>query len=222
MYNDNVKIDIFVNGPHLIWLKSKFENEQSIKIVSFENRLQYFSSNFVTEHSLDDVAFSIHWPQKFDEKFLNSYKYALNIHPGYLPIGRGTYPIFWNILENTKAGVTVHQMTSEIDSGPVLLRQEINYGVNDSSGDLWNEIHKLEKSLILKTIQMLLNETTLEFYVPKEPKGILRKKSEFLQILNEPPKHNLTPEQLKRLKLAFTHHDYDLPEWINNFKNHDR
>ncbi len=53
--------------------------------------------------------------------------YAVNIHPTYLPQGRGLMPIPEIIINNieTAAGFTAHKMTQEFDAGDILLQQKI-------------------------------------------------------------------------------------------------
>ncbi len=52
-------------------------------------------------------------------------KYAVNFHNSPLPIGRGPYPVVRAILENYPAwGVTCHQLTSEMDQGAILSRED--------------------------------------------------------------------------------------------------
>lgn len=46
---------------------------------------------------------------------------CLNIHPSLLPKYRGPDPIFWQLHENeTQTGVSLHFVSSELDSGPIV------------------------------------------------------------------------------------------------------
>lgn len=50
----------------------------------------------------------------------------LNIHPSLLPVGRGAEPVFWTLRRGERmSGVTVHQMDRCLDTGPVVVRQEM-------------------------------------------------------------------------------------------------
>lgn len=44
----------------------------------------------------------------------------INIHIGALPYNRGADPNFWSWFDNTPKGVTIHQITKGIDTGPIL------------------------------------------------------------------------------------------------------
>ncbi len=50
---------------------------------------------------------------------------AINIHISLLPWNRGSDPNFWSWLENTPKGVTIHQMTENLDQGPILAQKEL-------------------------------------------------------------------------------------------------
>ncbi len=48
----------------------------------------------------------------------------VNFHPTPLPVGRGSWPMPWLILEGAKlGGVTAHKMAAEFDTGEILLRE---------------------------------------------------------------------------------------------------
>ena len=50
----------------------------------------------------------------------------VNIHPSYLPSGRGAWPMAVTILRGlTESGVTIHKMTNELDAGDILLQRKI-------------------------------------------------------------------------------------------------
>lgn len=61
----------------------------------------------------------------------------VNLHPSYLPYGRGKYPATWAIWEETPYGVSAHQVTSELDAGPLLDQFEIPILASDTSDSLY-------------------------------------------------------------------------------------
>jgi len=213
-------VHIFVNGPHSNWINSSFGANDQVVIYNYRSNEDFYNLNLEGQDLSHSTALSIHWPIKFNNDFLATFKYALNVHPGFIPIGRGTYPIFWNILENTTAGATVHQMTSEIDLGPILYRNKVISTENDTSGSLWKKIYKLEKVLILKTLDRLFAEDKLVFCNFTENIRPARTKKDFMELLNNPPSNSLTLEQINLFRRAFTHHDYDLPPWLTNSHDH--
>ena len=51
----------------------------------------------------------------------------INIHPSYLPYGRGIYPILWAIYKNQPHGYSIHKINEGIDTGPVYFRKVIKF-----------------------------------------------------------------------------------------------
>lgn len=59
----------------------------------------------------------------------------LNFHFAALPGYRGPEPLFWQIRNGETAGaVTVHRMTADFDTGPVLLAEPVPIGPADTHG----------------------------------------------------------------------------------------
>lgn len=50
---------------------------------------------------------------------------AINLHISYLPWNRGAYPNVWSFLENTPKGVTIHLIDESIDTGDILVQEEV-------------------------------------------------------------------------------------------------
>jgi len=66
---------------------------------------------------------------------------CLNVHPAYLPYNRGANPNVWSIVEGTPAGVTLHYMDEDIDTGAIIERREVETDFADTGKDLH---HRLE------------------------------------------------------------------------------
>ena len=59
----------------------------------------------------------------------------LNFHFAALPAYRGPEPLFWQLRNGEPAGaVTVHRMSAEFDTGPVLLAEPVPIGPADTHG----------------------------------------------------------------------------------------
>ncbi|MEM8488857.1 MAG: formyltransferase family protein [Bacteroidota bacterium] len=58
-----------------------------------------------------------------------------NLHPSPLPSYRGPDPIFWQVAQNEKqSGITLHQMSTSFDTGPVLHVESIPIEATDTYG----------------------------------------------------------------------------------------
>ena len=66
-----------------------------------------------------DLVISAHCKKIFPASLIDSIR-CVNIHPGYNPVNKGWFPQVFSILNGQIAGATIHIMTSEVDSGPII------------------------------------------------------------------------------------------------------
>jgi folate-dependent phosphoribosylglycinamide formyltransferase PurN len=62
-------------------------------------------------------------------------KYAgkiINIHPSYLPYGRGIAGNFWSFVKNSPKGVSLHFIDPGIDTGNILFRRKVEMSPDDT------------------------------------------------------------------------------------------
>ncbi len=69
---------------------------------------------------------------------------VINLHISYLPWNRGSDPNFWSVVENTPKGVTIHLIDEGLDTGAVLVQQEVEMTDNDT---LRTSYEKLQQKL---------------------------------------------------------------------------
>ena len=71
-----------------------------------------------------ELFFSAEYPYKITVPA--DLKYAINVHPTLLPEGRGMTPLPLLILKQSRlAGITLHKLSNEFDSGDILLQEPI-------------------------------------------------------------------------------------------------
>lgn len=81
---------------------------------------------------------------------------TFNLHASLLPEYRGAAPINWAIINGeTKTGVTTFFINDKIDTGSILLQEEIGISSIDTMGDLHDSLMKLGSHLIIKTIELI-------------------------------------------------------------------
>ena len=56
-----------------------------------------------------------------------------NLHPSYLPYGRGAHPNAWALANGEPAGVTLHLIDAGVDSGPILAQTAVAVNVSDDA-----------------------------------------------------------------------------------------
>ena len=118
---------------------------------------------------------------KFEEEISSVFeKGIVNFHPSLLPLNRGSDPITWAIFNETKHGVSAHLVDSEIDRGPILSQEEIEFDFSFTAGNLYElSIFKLKNLMVEIIPKWLRNEV-----VPKIQNGetSTHKKSELAKI----------------------------------------
>ena len=55
---------------------------------------------------------------------------AINLHISLLPWNRGADPNLWSFIDNTPKGVTIHYLDTGIDTGDIIVQQELSFGSN--------------------------------------------------------------------------------------------
>ncbi|MBN3034700.1 MAG: methionyl-tRNA formyltransferase [Bacteroidales bacterium] len=90
---------------------------------------------------------------------------AMNLHASLLPQYRGAAPINWAIINGeNKSGLTTFMIDHQIDTGKILMQEEITISENETAGTLHDKMMKQGAKLVLKTIRGMLsgNITTLD------------------------------------------------------------
>ncbi len=81
---------------------------------------------------------------------------TINVHGSLLPQYRGAAPINWAIINGEEfTGVTTFKLQQEIDTGNILLSDQLKIEENDDGGTIHDKLKELGASLLLKTIEEL-------------------------------------------------------------------
>ena len=79
---------------------------------------------------------------------------TINLHASLLPNYRGAAPINWVLINGEKrTGLTTFFIKQEIDTGNILLKEEIDILPDDDAGSLHDKLMVLGGDLVLKTVQ---------------------------------------------------------------------
>ena len=80
----------------------------------------------------------------------------LNIHASLLPKYRGAAPIHWAVLNNEiKTGLTAMRMEVGLDSGPILLQEEVHILSDETSGQLHDRLSQISGKFLIRTLKGL-------------------------------------------------------------------
>jgi len=85
---------------------------------------------------------------------------TFNLHASLLPDYRGAAPINWAIINgDTKTGVTTFFIDEKIDTGNIILQEEVLIGNNEILGELHDKLMNIGSKLVVKTVQAIKEGT---------------------------------------------------------------
>lgn len=106
---------------------------------------------------------------------------VINIHASLLPAYRGAAPISWAILNgDARTGLTAMRMEEKLDSGPILLQEEVEILPEETAGQLHDRLARLAGPFLIKTLNGLAKGCVREVaqdhakatYAPKIERGM--------------------------------------------------
>lgn len=85
---------------------------------------------------------------------------CINVHGSLLPKYRGAAPIQWAVLNGDKTtGITTMYMDEGMDTGDMILKEEVKIGEDETTGELWERLSKIGGKLLVKTLEQIENKT---------------------------------------------------------------
>ena len=81
---------------------------------------------------------------------------TFNLHASLLPDYRGAAPINWAIINGeTKSGVTTFFIDEKIDTGAIILQEEVEISETDTAGDLHDKLMDAGSDLVVSTVRLI-------------------------------------------------------------------
>lgn len=81
---------------------------------------------------------------------------TFNLHASLLPNYRGAAPINWAIINGeTKTGVTTFFIDDKIDTGAMILSEEITIAEDENAGQLHDRLMELGSQTVVKTLKLI-------------------------------------------------------------------
>ncbi|MEO5375494.1 MAG: methionyl-tRNA formyltransferase [Alphaproteobacteria bacterium] len=88
---------------------------------------------------------------------------CLNVHASLLPRWRGAAPIHRAVMAgDTVSGVTIMRMDAGLDTGPMLLTEEVALGDTTTAGSLHDQLAEVGGRLIVAALDLLATGTLVE------------------------------------------------------------
>lgn len=83
---------------------------------------------------------------------------TVNLHASLLPDYRGAAPINWALINGEKiTGVTTFKLQHAIDTGDILLREELTIGEDETAGELHDRMMGIGALLMVRTVMGLFD-----------------------------------------------------------------
>jgi methionyl-tRNA formyltransferase len=140
-----------------------------VKIKTVDVKTEYES--IAKQH---DLIFSLHCKQMFPSELVRKVK-CINVHPGYNPFNRGWFPQVFSIINNLKAGATIHEIDEQLDHGAIIARREVKIHSWETSIDVYYRVQLLEVELLKENLGHILSGSYHTFEPEEEGNVNLKK-----------------------------------------------
>ena len=78
---------------------------------------------------------------------------CINVHGSLLPKYRGAAPIQWAVINGEKqTGITTMYMDVGMDTGDMILKEVVDIGDDETTGELWERLSKIGGNLLVNTL----------------------------------------------------------------------
>ena len=105
-----------------------------------------------------DILISVFYNKVLSKEFITSKTKCFNFHGGILPYYRGSGTYNWAILnEEKETGVTLHEIDSGIDHGPIIEIRKFPIEKTDTSEDLFKKAGKITFEMFKDWFDSLIN-----------------------------------------------------------------
>lgn len=133
----------------------QYAQEKEIKI--YQPQKVKENTEFIEEikSQKPDVICVVAYGKILPNEILEIPKYGcINVHASLLPKYRGAAPIQWAVLNGDKTtGVTTMYMDTGMDTGDMILKEEVQIGEYETTGELWERLSKIGAKLLVKTLK---------------------------------------------------------------------
>ena len=116
--------------------------------IEFINEIKYLNP---------DVICVVAYGKILPKELLDIPKYgSINVHGSLLPKYRGAAPIQWAVINGENiTGITTMYMDEGMDTGDMILREEVTIGEDETTGELWQRLSKIGAQTLVKTIKLI-------------------------------------------------------------------
>jgi methionyl-tRNA formyltransferase len=133
---------------------------------------------------------------------------AINLHPSYLPYNRGKSPNVWPLIEGTPAGVTLHSMDEEFDTGDVIAQKQVETDFSDTGKVLHQRLEDAQFELFTETWPDI-ESGDIKYSPQDDVDGSYHTKADFVELCKLDPNQEVSVKTLLDRLRALTFPPFD-------------
>ncbi len=104
-----------------------------------------------------DIGLSVYFAYILRSRVIELFPQGIiNVHPAYLPFNRGRYTNVWSIVDSTPAGVSIHYIDSDIDTGDIIARRQVKVSPFDTGKTLHERLEQESFELLQETWPLII------------------------------------------------------------------
>jgi len=124
--SDSVNYRDWLDSRRINWFVKDYKDINTVNIIKEFN---------------PDIILSAYGLRIIPGSVLELAKWAINMHPSYLPDYKGRWICPWAIINGeTEHGITFHAMTENIDVGDIFFQKKVTIDVDETSWSLYNKL----------------------------------------------------------------------------------
>lgn len=172
LHDNGHNIKLVITQPDKPFGRGKKIKKSEVKEKAEELGLEVFQPLKVkTEDSVNviknlnpDLIVVIAYGQLLSKEILDIPRFGcINVHASLLPKLRGAAPINWAIINgDVKSGVTTMLMDVGLDTGDMLLKEEVEITEDMTAGDLHDILSEVGSNLLIETINKIEDQTIIK------------------------------------------------------------
>jgi folate-dependent phosphoribosylglycinamide formyltransferase PurN len=167
----------FCQGPQLKEIKFFFK-KRKIKFARFSKEVK----KRILKHKNAEFAWLLNlWGgEVFSSEILKKFRNSVNVHPSFLPFGRGRDPIVWGLIREEPLGFAFHKISKKIDSGKIYFRKQIDTEFPDTGAIAYKKVIRKIPKEFAEFWKKIKNKKTLEVISTKKVSSRINKRSDLL------------------------------------------
>lgn len=174
----------------ILFLSTVYERNNPIvkHLESLGNEVVHYREKLVQSSKvLEGIDYIISYAYGYilDKTIVSMYKgRIINLHPSLLPWNKGRDPVFWSIWDETPKGVTIHLIDESIDTGDILVQEEIHFEEDETLLDCYHKANEAVEQLFIREWENIISGRIKP--IPQPPGGTIHYKRDrnFYQNLN--------------------------------------